>query len=374
MINEDESNRREYALRILARMIVRAYLGEIERGEAGPAKRAENTKGRSTMPIKGVSEIVRLPRLGKIRLGVKQENAEGTVYPTPTDYFVCPEEVRKVFGEKPRELRIMFPTEDETQWASQYLRCYSETGSLICRGDGETALATVETVNRESGSKGELISKLLEMPCNPARCPIYKQGYCRRVMNLQFLLPDCPGFGVYQLDTSSFYSIVNINSSLELICGICGRLSMIPLSLRLVEQEVMPEGKKKTARILKLTAPHSMAEIQKYAQMPSCQVLILPAPDSEAPDDLFPAEVIRPGKPTENTTSSDKALIDLWDRVKSKVWQLDVRDSQIADWFKRNYRLDIRLSDFELLTPPAQVTAEPLEHFLKTLERHADHL
>ena len=372
-MNEDKSNRQEHALRILARMIVRAYLGEIERGEAGPEKNVEKRKWRSAMPIKGVSEVVRLPRLGKIRLGIKKENAEGTIYPSPTDYFVCPEEVRKVFGEKPRELRIMFPTEDETQWASQYLRCYSETGNLICRGDGETAMATVETVNREAGSKGEIISKLLEMPCNPARCPIYKQGHCRRVMNLQFLLPDCPGFGVYQLDTGSFYSIVNINSSLELIRGICGRLSMIPLSLRLVEQEVMPEGKKKTVRILRLTAPYSMAEIQKYAKMPPGQVLILPAPDSEVPDDLFPNEVLKPGKPTGHTTGTDKALIDLWDRVKSKVWQLDVRDSQIADWFKRNYRLDMRLSDFDLLTPPAQITAEPLEHFLNTLERHADH-
>ena len=30
------SDKREYALTILARMIVRAYLGEIDRGEAGP--------------------------------------------------------------------------------------------------------------------------------------------------------------------------------------------------------------------------------------------------------------------------------------------------------------------------------------------------
>ena len=43
-MNEDESNRREYALRILARMIVRAYLGEIDRGEAGPGVYKENER------------------------------------------------------------------------------------------------------------------------------------------------------------------------------------------------------------------------------------------------------------------------------------------------------------------------------------------
>ena len=37
MVTEANPNRREAGLRILARMIVRAYLGEIDRGEAGPA-------------------------------------------------------------------------------------------------------------------------------------------------------------------------------------------------------------------------------------------------------------------------------------------------------------------------------------------------
>ena len=369
-MNEDESKLREAGLRMLARMIVRAYLGEIERGEAGPAKDVEKRKWRSIMPIKGVSEVIRLPRLGKIRLGIKKENAEGTIYPSPTDYFVCPEEVRKVFGEKPRELRIMFPTEDETQWASQYLRCYSETGNLICRGDSETALARVETVNGETGSEGETISKLLEMPCNPDRCPLYQRGFCRRVMNLQFLLPECPGFGVYQIDTGSFYSIVHINSSLKLIRGTCGRLSMIPLSLRLLEQEV-PE-KKLTIRVLNLTSHCSLAEIQKYAQIPPGQALLLPAPDCEAPDDLFPDEVLGPEKQDRYFTDTVKELTDLWTRAKRKVWQLDIRDYQIADWFKRNYRIDVQLSDFDLLTPPAHVTARHLEHFLKALERHVD--
>ena len=84
-------------------------------------------------PIDGISEVIRLPRLGKIRLGIKKD-AEGTTYPEPTDYFVCPEEVKKVFGEKPRELRIMFPTNDPAQWASQYLRCYSRVTSSCLPG------------------------------------------------------------------------------------------------------------------------------------------------------------------------------------------------------------------------------------------------
>ena len=36
MVVKTNYDKREYALTILARMIVRAYLGEIDRGEAGP--------------------------------------------------------------------------------------------------------------------------------------------------------------------------------------------------------------------------------------------------------------------------------------------------------------------------------------------------
>ncbi len=323
------------------------------------------------MPIKGVTEVVRLPRLGKIRLGIKKENASGVPYPSPTDYFVCPEEVRKVFGEKPRELRIMFPTDEQSQWASQFLRCYSASRGLICRGDGETAIARIDIRTGEIATREAAEAELREVTCNPAKCLYYQKAHCRRVMNLQFLLPDCPGFGVYQLDTSSFNSIVNVNSSLELIRGICGRLSMIPLSLKIVDQEVQPEGKKKTIRILSLTAPYSLVEIQRYAQLPPGRALLLPAPDNEAPDDLFPDEVLGKEESPGKILNADKELILLWDRLKSKVWQMDIQDSQIANWFQKNYNLEFSLSDLDLLAPPARIKAEHLEHFLKTLERYS---
>jgi hypothetical protein len=323
------------------------------------------------MPIKGVSEVVRLPRLGKIKLGVKKEN-EGISFPSPTDYFVCPDEVRKVFGDKPKELRVMFPTEEQTQWASQYLRCYSASRGLICRGDGETAVARVDIRTGEIATHEAAETELRDITCNPTKCAYHESDRCRRVMNLQFLLPDCPGFGVYQLNTTSFYSIVNVNSSLELIRGTCGRLAMIPLLLKLVEQEVqLDANRKKIVRVLSLTAPYSLTEIQKYARIPPGQVLLLPAPDSEVPDDLFPDEVLEGNHESKKKVSS-RELLNLWERVKSKVWRFDVRDAQIADFFRRNHKIDVRLSDFDLLEPPSQITAEALEHFLKTLERLAD--
>ena len=58
-------------------------------------------KGQFTK-IKGLSDKRRLPRLGKIRLGVKAiSQKSGKEYPKETDYFVCPPEVQAVYGEKP---------------------------------------------------------------------------------------------------------------------------------------------------------------------------------------------------------------------------------------------------------------------------------
>jgi len=76
---------------------------------------------------------------------------------------------------------------------------------------------------------------------------------CREVMNLQFLLPEVPGLGVWQIDTGSINSIRNINSASQLIKAVTGRISMIPLLLTLEKQEVQgADGKKKTVHVMNL--------------------------------------------------------------------------------------------------------------------------
>ena len=312
-------------------------------------------------PIKGVSEVVRLPRLGKIRLGIR---AQGSDYPVPTDYFVCPEEVRKVFGEKPKELRIMFPTEDQSQWAGQHLKCYSGSRGLVCRGDGESAVACVDPRAGRMATDETVPTKLQEVSCLPDNCLYHVRRQCRRVMNLQFLLPDCPGFGVYQLDTSSYHSIVNVNSMLRLMRDTCQRLSMLPLCLRLVPKEVQPEGEDKVVHVLDLCAPCSLAEMQGYARIPPGQVMLVPPPDNEAPDDLFPHPVVRPEE------SGDSELLGLWRRARNMIRELDICDVQIGAWFKSEYQSRVHLSDFCSEVPPAKITVDQLRCFCEAVERY----
>ena len=329
--------------------------------------RAMTGKEGKMSPIKGVSEVVRLPRLGKIRLGVREEGSE---YPLPTDYFVCPEEVRKVFGERPKGLRIMFPTEDESRWASQHLKCYSEGMGLVCRGDGERAIACVDARTGEIATDDAVQTQLREVNCLPDVCLQYQHGRCRRVMNLQFLLPDCPGFGVYQLDTSSYHSMVNVNSMLALIRGTCQRVSMLPLSLCLVPKEVQPEGEWKVVHVLNLGTSCSLNEMQEYARIPPGQVLLIPPPDDEAPDDLFPDRVLKPVEATGNASCADNELLRLWNVARSMVRDLDIQDAQIAGWFWRYHRCRVGLSDFDGEVPPDRIIVEQLRRFCDAVERH----
>ncbi len=248
------------------------------------------------MPIKGISEVRRLPRLGKIRLGIQVEQPGKKTYPQATDHFVCPPEVRAVHGEEPKDLPIMFPVEDEQLFAQQWYRCYSGTWGLICKGNGVTADRTFDQETGALASKATKKTARREFNCPGPQCPEYQKKQCRPIMNLMFLLPDVPGLGVWQLDTSSRRSIANINTAIEIVRNGCGRVAFIPLTLSLVPETAQPEGEtKKTIHVLQLTSTLTLPELVKLAQTPAPRML-MPAPQppeqEEPPGDLIPETVL----------------------------------------------------------------------------------
>lgn len=268
------------------------------------------------MPIEGVSELRRMPRLGKVRLGIKIEQEGKNPYPRATDYFVLPDQVKQYVGDKPKKLPIMFPTENVEEFAQQWLRCYSFTQGLVCKGNGRKATRKIDIETGDIARHTTQEWVFRGWNCDPDTCPEYIEGkQCRRVMNLLFLMPDVPGFGVWQLDTSSFYSIVNINSCLDLIKRICGRISFIPLTLSLEPIEVTPPGiKKKTVHILAIRSDVKLADIQKLGRIPPERILLPAVEEEEAPEDLFPQptlveaeakEEAPPPEPAEEKTPDD---------------------------------------------------------------------
>lgn len=251
------------------------------------------------MPIKGVSDILRMPRLGKIRLGVKEVSQRTQrEYPKAVDYFVVdPEDgitspasaaaFARVYGDKPRELDVLFPTNAIEEFFPQWLKRYGSGSGLLCKGDGEHAQA----VDKDSG-------ELIDVICNPEECPAYKADppQCRRVGTLQFLLPRVPGLGVWQIDTTSFYSIVNLNSALRFVAHLTGgRIAMIPLKLRLKPQEVAPGGKKKIVHVLDLACEQvRLQDVLAAAQQPALTAQMPTLDESSPPEDLYARSVRGP--------------------------------------------------------------------------------
>lgn len=248
------------------------------------------------MPIENLSTRVRIPRLGKIHLGVKStttKDGHPVEYPTATDYFVVPDEVKEVYGEQPKELDIMLPTEDPELFAPQYLKAYSLSQGLICRGNGVKAMRKIDLSTGAIVDSKSASWDWREVSCDPQECELYMKKSCRQIMNLLFLLPKVPGLGVYQVDTSSYHSIININSMVRLLKGVVGRCSMIPLTLVLRPQEVSPQGTtKKTVHVLDIRQDITLSELAKTAMLPPAHAL-MPEVTEEMPEDLYPVSVLQ---------------------------------------------------------------------------------
>ena len=239
------------------------------------------------MPIEGLSQVKRLPRLGKIKMGVKVKSDKGIEHPQKTDYFVCPPEVQAMYGQKPKVLDILIPVEDEEKWAPQYYKLYSRTQGLVCKGDGCNASRLIDTATGDRAHKTTTQAIRKDWECAGRKCPDYlsKEG-CKEVMSLMFILYKVPGMGVWQIDTSSVNSIININSCADYIRAVFGKISWIPLQLTIEPKEVQnPEsGKRQTVYVLNLRNNMvllDMVETTKkfQAQLPDQKRLLLPAPD-----------------------------------------------------------------------------------------------
>ena len=252
------------------------------------------------MPINGLSENIRMPRLGKFHLGRMETkmangqpvlNKEGKpiIYPVKTDYFVLEknypdkERVFAIIGEKPKELHVLIPLEDPEKWASQYYKCYDATHGLVCKGDGLEAVRMIDIKTKSLPSKLTETVTSVDMECRGRECPEYKTKKCGEVMNLLFMLPELPGVGVWQIDTGSINSILNINSCARIIKQAYGRIAMIPLKLTLEPKEVNnPEsGKKQTVFVLHLRTDLTLPQLAEATRNQN-KLLRLEAPLLEA--------------------------------------------------------------------------------------------
>lgn len=199
-------------------------------------------KGQFTRIKGSFSESRHLPRLGKIRLGIKKKSPKGVEYPSETPWFVVPEEVAAVYGEQPLELDIMLPVEDPEVFFPQKLAMYGSGTGLKCHGNGEQAKRLTD--------QGEWIDRTC--PCEFLKSDTNPKGACTEQSSLMVLLPTVSLGGCYQITTGSFHSTRTLNSALDYIRALVGRLALIPMKLRRVPRETHNDGKKQTHYTMEL--------------------------------------------------------------------------------------------------------------------------
>lgn len=269
-------------------------------------KYLKREKESEDMAIKNLSEIRRLPRLGKIRLGIKKKTTSGREYPAEVDYFILDpqtpselenkklvEEFHKLYGEKPKQIKIMLPLSELNIVFPQDYKRYGSTAMLKCKGDGEIAYCASEEYAQGLEVLGKDEFGKIKVKCLGQDCPYQEDRSCSRVGVLQILLPELPGAGVWQIVTGSFNSIVNLNSCLDYVKTICGRFNMIPLTLERREQDTQYKGKDgKTVKgkhyVLHINMAFALVDLQKLAAIDATRIMLdLPEPEASKEDLLF---------------------------------------------------------------------------------------
>ncbi len=214
---------------------------------------------------------LRLPRLGKIRLGkVVRKGITGKCqhpandycfncsYPTDEKFFICPPEVIAKYGAEPTELPVMFPTDSLQTIFPHCLKWYGKTG-LKCRGDGEQA-------ERYDEKAQQFVKR--ECPCEE-----YEAGHCGLRGTLFVILYEINMAGVYQVVTGSSNSVTDIVSGIkyhqEILERIGTTIALKPLILKREQMDTTyvnkaGDRKKSVHYPLKITSKLTMENLIAY--------------------------------------------------------------------------------------------------------------
>lgn len=263
--------------------------------------------------VKGITDVLRIPRLGKIRLGLRVLNdAQTSQYPKETKYFVCPPEVEAVYGKTPTELDVIFPLDSEAEAFPQAYKWYAGP-SLRCKGDGQAALRIAGYLGKQAelvkGTPPADPSEMAEITCP---CPLLdkdKNGKaaCNLVGTLSYMLPRVSIAGVYQTDIRSYNSILNLNSGLALARRMAGQISMIPFKLKRVPQEIQYKGKTNTHYILRLEHQLNLAQIKSIRG----DQFMLGLEGKKPVARLIPADAVQDLAPGKKETYDDLIAMDI---------------------------------------------------------------
>ena len=178
---------------------------------------------------------------GKIKIGEKRLSKTGKEYPASLDYFkmYCeqPEYIqafKEVYGEKPKKLTILFPTDSEDNLVSRYELRDPKSGKLAAYGDGEKfCMVTPDGKGFIEKFNNELIDSYGSIEGFMEKSEGHYRGEWKERLQLTFMLPELKHiFAYWRFETSGkASSIQQIESALDTIKALAGTVKMLPFDL-----------------------------------------------------------------------------------------------------------------------------------------------
>ncbi len=292
-----------------------------------------------TMPIDGLTDINRPPRQGMLRLGIKKTTSSGKEYPAEVDYFILdpetPDEAVKkrlidkfheVFGNNPKAIEVKLLSSDINKAFPQNYKRYGRNTSLKCIGDGQTAVCTEQDYSKGLKSIGFDERGFTKVECHGRGCGFATTNdaattkECKATATLSVKIPQLGGFGVWQLTTGSFNSIVNINSGIRDLISTYGQAHNIPIILERRPQETSYKGKKTTHYTLHINEAPKTAEAARAIEA-------TPEIDpTEAPPEILDADI-------DHEATPDKLADTLPEKTKEDLEEYDKTTKKILDKF-----------------------------------------
>ena len=145
------------------------------------------------------------------------------------------EQIYKLYADEDGKLRsfpVIFPVNEWWNIIPHSLRCFGTNG-LKFKSDfrymrNETgSIVNVERIctfplSAEPGKRIFGGRKWGERPCDPEVCTEYQKGECTFGGVIQFYIPGVKGIGVWVLPTTSWYSLSEIKTTLEMVSRLTG--------------------------------------------------------------------------------------------------------------------------------------------------------
>ena len=273
------------------------------------------------------------PRIGKLRLGIKHESANGNSHPANTNYFTfhCgSESLRKrfadLYGERPTAIRICLLSEDIDKVFPNNLTWYR--GMLLCcKGDNRAASRAWKDVEPE-------IQKTLAAPASPFTkvtipCPCPRKGDpCTLQGRFNVMLPEIQPAASVEVITGSIVNLKEIRGVLRSYKDLLGRISFVPFTLSRHAVRMQFQGKSAVQHLLQLVYQGDVASINDLRA--SCGLPPLPcsivisgertmaiAPPDETAEPAIAGDTTRTGtrpttehgaSPTPEVATADRAV------------------------------------------------------------------